>query len=377
MNPFKLGPYTSPDNFCDRIEETKDIIQSLESGRHVTLFSPRRMGKTGLISHVQHTMCRKNKKTIAVLFDAFNTDSDESFSSKFVSAVLTSIQQKEDGITKRLTAIFGKYGFGIKLNPFTGSTEIEININDKEAARTSMQSLLSLIKTRKYRFIIGVDEFQQIATYTSTLIDATLREFLQSLTNVHFIFSGSQRHMLYGLFSDTKKPLYRITDYVNLGKISYPAYTAFIRKQFEREGKTIHDTHIHNILTWTSNYTYYTQYFCSRLFDTVVKETTDRDLLNTKQHIIRQQEPSFFTIKNLLSKHQWQLLRAISLERGISQPTASSFKLKHNLSGSSTVLNSLKVLIDKELIYEELHKDKSVFIVYDVFLEKWINQTYT
>lgn len=374
MNPFKLGPYSTPDNFCDREEETKEIIQSLESGRHITLFSPRRMGKTGLIKHVQYKMERQKKKTITILFDAFNTDSDASFTSKFISTVLTAIHHYEDGIMKRLATIFGRYGFGLKVNPLTGATEIEIKIKDKEDARTSMQSLMELIKTSKYRFIIGVDEFQQIATYEQTHIDATLREFLQTLNNVHFIFSGSERHMLYGIFSNTKRPLYRSTEFINLGRISYPAYTAFIKQQFVKNGKTIHDTHIHNILTWTDTYTYYTQYFCNRLYDTVQKETTDQDLEDTKDIILRQQEPSFLTIRRLLSTHQWQLLRAIALEHSITQPTANEFRLKHSLSGPSTIITSLKALIENELIYEKLSKEKTEYIVYDIFLERWINQ---
>jgi len=38
--------------FCDREEETQFIIDNAKNGVNTTLFSIRRMGKTGLIHHV-------------------------------------------------------------------------------------------------------------------------------------------------------------------------------------------------------------------------------------------------------------------------------------------------------------------------------------
>ena len=48
-NPFLIAGYYSPEFFCDRERETKDLSDALYNGRNVTLISPRRMGKTGLI----------------------------------------------------------------------------------------------------------------------------------------------------------------------------------------------------------------------------------------------------------------------------------------------------------------------------------------
>ena len=48
-NPFALVPYVSKDLFCDREKETETIMEYLFNGSNVTLISPRRYGKTGLI----------------------------------------------------------------------------------------------------------------------------------------------------------------------------------------------------------------------------------------------------------------------------------------------------------------------------------------
>lgn len=55
-NPFVVYGYVSPTWFCNREQETCDLITALSNGRNVTLMSPRRMGKTGLIRYLQHNL---------------------------------------------------------------------------------------------------------------------------------------------------------------------------------------------------------------------------------------------------------------------------------------------------------------------------------
>ena len=56
MNPFILSPNTPKAHFCDREKETQDLVRYLENGANITLISPRRYGKTGLIYHVFNTL---------------------------------------------------------------------------------------------------------------------------------------------------------------------------------------------------------------------------------------------------------------------------------------------------------------------------------
>ena len=51
-NPFLIRGYAGPDYFCDRKSETDRLVSALRNDRDVTLVSPRRYGKTGLIHHV-------------------------------------------------------------------------------------------------------------------------------------------------------------------------------------------------------------------------------------------------------------------------------------------------------------------------------------
>ena len=61
QNPFVYQGYKGPDYFCDRLEETENLISSLRNGRNVTLIAPRKMGKTGLIKHAFYQIKQQNK----------------------------------------------------------------------------------------------------------------------------------------------------------------------------------------------------------------------------------------------------------------------------------------------------------------------------
>ena len=50
-NPLLVYGYAGPDYFCDLKEDTQKLISALRNGRNITLMSPRRMGKTGLIKN--------------------------------------------------------------------------------------------------------------------------------------------------------------------------------------------------------------------------------------------------------------------------------------------------------------------------------------
>lgn len=50
-NPFVTSGYTGAEYFCDRVDETRIMLDLLKNGNNVALISPRRIGKTDLLRH--------------------------------------------------------------------------------------------------------------------------------------------------------------------------------------------------------------------------------------------------------------------------------------------------------------------------------------
>lgn len=72
-NPFLIYGYAGPDYFCDRKEDTQKLISALRNGRNITLMSPRRMGKTGLIKNAFYQIHQENPEAACFYMDIFST----------------------------------------------------------------------------------------------------------------------------------------------------------------------------------------------------------------------------------------------------------------------------------------------------------------
>jgi hypothetical protein len=90
--------------------------------------------------------------------------------------------------------------------------------------------------------------------------------------------------------------------------------------------------------------------------------------------LIKETETVFFTYRELLTKAQWTLLKAIAWENKVYSPTSKDFLEKYHLGTSATVIQSLKSLIKKELIFKDYKEDgQSFYSVYDLLFQHWIH----
>jgi len=339
---FALDRYTGAENFCDRKDELKKLYEIFNSQRNMVLYSIRRLGKTGLIHHF-HNSLEKRRKVVTTYVDMMDTSSDAEFANKLISTCISSLEKKKKG--------------------FASAQEVS----------HSIQSLMQLLGEQKYSFQIAIDEFQQIAKYDTTKMDATLRSHFQTATNVHYIFSGSERHLLTGLFFDPKKPLFGSMELMELGYIDRSAYHDFILRQFKKKRTKITPEAITEILEWTQGYTFYTQYFCNKLDGKNYKQITLDEVNQIKNEILYQYEVIYINYKKLLSKNQWKTLVAVAKEGTITEYTKKDFLNKYQLSQSSAK-QSIEALVNKSLLLEELGEPKIKFKVYDVFLRRWIER---
>lgn len=75
INPFLVYGYESPTYFCDREVETQELLEALLNGRNVSLISPRRMGKTGLIHNLFYHLQREQQEWECIYIDIYATKS--------------------------------------------------------------------------------------------------------------------------------------------------------------------------------------------------------------------------------------------------------------------------------------------------------------
>lgn len=89
-NPFIISGYVGSRFFCDREKETAMLKDYVANGVNVTLVSPRRIGKTGLVEHLF------NQEDINTRYQCFLVDI---FATKTIDEM---VQQLGKAIVKEL-----------------------------------------------------------------------------------------------------------------------------------------------------------------------------------------------------------------------------------------------------------------------------------
>ncbi|NND32314.1 MAG: ATP-binding protein [Saprospiraceae bacterium] len=370
-NPFVTYHYAGPAYFCDRETELSKLLEAFDNHRYVLLYSMRRLGKSGLIHHL-HQVLNKRRNVMTIYCDVQNTRSDQEFMTKLISAAIAAVEKSKKGVIARIGKYFGALRPVLTFDPATNLPTIEVQVHDRQQVQSSLDILMEMLGGLDQSVQIAVDEFQQISNYeVPSNIDATLRGYLHKIPNTHFIFSGSQRHLLLELFSDAKKPFFSATDHMHLHPLDPQIYADFILKKFRGSKQKISMEVVEHIIDWTRIHTYHTQYFCNRLFAKRHQEIGPKQVEEIKSEVLYTFEQSFLQLQSTLSRNQWKCLRGIAHENSVESVSNKEFLQKYNLAQSSAH-QAVHVLLDHELIYEERKDDKLRWFVYDPFFSRWL-----
>jgi AAA+ ATPase superfamily predicted ATPase len=371
-NPFYISSYKSPEFFCDRKNEANKLKSALENGRNIVLLSSRRMGKTGLIKHLFYNL-KSDKNVYTFYFDIMNTNSVNEFVNLLANTILGTFNSKSKRLFNNVLSFLTKFSPTLSFDSISGEPSISLKNISEQQSEASIEEIFNYLEKQNKHIYIAIDEFQQITNYTNKGFEAFLRSHIQHLNNVHFIYSGSQQHILIDMFNSYSRPFYQSSDFLKLERIPQKEYAKFIVEKFKKTKKQILINDVYKLLDWLDTYTFYVQNYFNKLWYISGKITTDKDIEKAKQYIIDEHNFIYSNMYNLLTSTQYNLLKSIALEKHVEQPTSQKFINKYNLGTTSTISSAIKILLSKELIYQE----NNVYKLYDVFLQKWFEKNNT
>ena len=366
VNPFLLSGYVSPAYFCDREQETDKLASALRNGRNVTLVSPRRMGKTGLIRHVFHQV-EQAGEAACYYVDLYQTDSLASLVKKLGDAVLGTLDTTEARLVKRVATFFRSLRPVITIDPMTGKPSLTIDVQPDLAER-SLAEIFDYMQQSGKRCYVAFDEFQTVTTYADKQVEALLRAHIQHLTSVRFIFSGSQRHVLENMFVSAVRPFYQSAQMMNLGSIAPAAYEAFVQARLADAGRRLLPGVFGGLYERLSGHTWYVQMTLNRLYETGATDITADAVDRVLADIVEENAPTYHTFLRLVTPAQGRLLRAVAREGTVREILGKAFVAAHQLGAASTVKSAAKVLVDKELLLQT----DDAYQVYDRFFGIWL-----
>ena len=367
-NPFIYKGYEGPDYFCDRERETENMVGALRNGRNLTVFSPRKIGKTGLIKHVFNRIKETNKDAVCIYIDIFATQNLYDFVQALGVAIVEEAVEREKSVMAKAFDAFKAWRPMLSYDSLTGLPTVSVSIEPTREEHT-LKSIFDHIENLKKDVYVAIDEFQQIANYPEKGVEALLRSHIQ-FSHAGFIFSGSRQHLMAEMFNSPKHPFFQSTEFVNLQPLSEATYYDFSRCFFEKRKGSLSEEVFHDVYQRFSGHTWYVQFVMNRLYETTKRAESVEQSNQVILSVVDTLAPQYEMMMTLLTINQVNLLKAIAKEHKIDKPQGAEFIKKYNLSSSSSVKTALDLLVDKELVYPE----QDGYIVYDRFMAIWLRR---
>ncbi len=373
INPFIVTGKIEPEYFCDRVNESARLIKSITNGNNLVIISPRRMGKTGLIQFC-YDKPEIGEDYYTFFIDILHTSSLREFTYLLGREIYETLLPRSKKMTnlfiQTIKSISGKFGF----DPITNLPTFNVELGDIERPEYTLDEIFQYLSNADKPCVIAIDEFQQIAKYPEKNIEALLRTHIQKSVNSHFIFAGSERHMMQEMFTSAARPFYHSADILELRAIVPEIYIPFIIGHFEKRNRRINAENVEKVYNLFQGHTYYIQKTFNESFaDTPEGEDCTLEIIQTAiNSMIDSNDTIFREILSNIPEKQKELLYAIAKDGKAERITSASFVKRHKLSSASSVQSAAKKLLERDII-TEINK---VFSVTDRLFAMWINNLY-
>ena len=369
INPFVTNGYAGPEYFCDRVQETAILRDLLLNENNVALISPRRLGKTGLIWHVFNNEDIRNSHYCFVV-DIYATKNLSNFVNMLGKAVIDELRPKGKKAWEKfiniVSSLRSEISFDVHGVPSWNMGLGTINNNPA----VTLDEIFSYLNQADKPCLVAIDEFQQITKYEDDTIEATIRTYVQRCTNAHFIFSGSQRHIMNGMFTSPSRPFYQSVTRMNLQPLDLEVYTDFCVGKFEEADKRLDRNVVALLYNRFDAVTSYMHRILNVLYSKTEKgkECKSEMVDEAIDFILRLSSDTYESLYYQMPEKQRMLFLAIAREGKASSITGGAFINKHKLNSASSVNSALKGLLEKDFITV----NKNIYSVYDQFFPLWL-----
>lgn len=372
-NPFIYGKIATGVYFTDREKEQKHLFENFVSGINTVIISPRRWGKSSLVTQTANSFKKKYPNYKFCFLDLFNVRSEQEFYTYFTREILKSTFSKWEELIKSAKLFFKQITpkFNIGIDP---SRDLSVSLDWNEVKKSPDEILNlpeAISKKKKINLIVCIDEFQNISFFDNQLeFQKKLRSNWQHHKSASYCIYGSKRHMMSEIFENKSLPFYKFGDVIFLEKISETYWVEFIKTGFEKTNKKIDNQLAFQIASKMENHPYFVQQLAHvvwRISRTVCTETDINDAID---ELILQHTILFQREVENLTNSQINFLKALC--ENVIQFSSSETLKKYKLGTSANVIRIKESLVKKEII--DITPEKIEFI--DPLFKLWFSDNF-
>jgi AAA+ ATPase superfamily predicted ATPase len=370
-NPFVYGRYVTGEAFTDREQELNYLVRELASNGRIFLISPRRYGKSSLLQRTRQELLKRG--LLVAYFDLYKIATMNQFAEAYATAILDASKSKPRKFMKWIADFLPRLRPKISFEvPETPSVSLDYSLESEESWK-ELEAIYHLPQKialqEKKKFVVMLDEFQEIEKLGGAALEKQLRAAIQSHNRVNYVFAGSKRHVLYDMISNRARAFYQLGEVLNLQKVPPEGMARFIRENMASTGFKIDEAAIQMTLAEMQNIPNNIQLLCHRLWseNQATKHISTAKVEQTMRNLIFAYVPVFAEIWDTLTLYQQKLLKAIAQTGGVALSSVRHIR-RYELRSSSSVARGLKLLQQRGLV----DKENDHYIFTDIFFEKWV-----
>ena len=313
LNPFVYSRPIAPDEVIDRDQEVRELLASAAGGHFVSLYAPRKYGKTSLLRRVLRD-AEREEGLVPILVDLYGVLSFADVAVRFERAYA---QQLKGKLRARIGEFLQSTGLGLSLGAMgIGAT---LQLDPKIDVIPALHALLDLplrLESDGRRALIVLDEFQDIGKVRG--MDAVLRGHIQLQGEVaSYVYSGSEPSLMRELFEEKERPLYGQAVPMRLGRLQDPDISAYVVDRFRGTDREVGDA-LAPLLAAAEGHPQRAMLLAHRLWQEVEPHAsaTYADWGRALEKTLAQLQPEFDAHWRRFSVTEQKTLRAVIAGRG-------------------------------------------------------------
>lgn len=365
-NPFHFGKAVAGTDFCPRPALEAALRSKLLSGQNLLVQGYRRRGKTSVIRRVAQSLPGYKE----VYVDLYGTRSTPAVVQKLAHSIASVDRSSKWGTTlgqalSFVSVTFSKGGFSLTFN------------SPAKLSLGSVDEIFDFLhKHRNGKWVVIIDEFQDVLKIEDvkereTLI-AHLRSRIQFLDHTPFVFAGSTRNLMHGIFYHPQSPFYKSAETLEVGPIDRADFTAWLNERFSAGSRTVTPDAIERVYAMADDVPGDVQQFCSAIWDVTAPGSTftTEELPRALCRIWEQEQRSNEAIVEGSTSLQLKCLIALATRPELT-PTSSEFLMLTNVLGPSVLRSFQKYEKDGVLI-----KEGSKYAFVNPYFREWLKSRF-
>jgi len=352
MNPFKFGNIVYGDYFYNREDELLRIKRVLSDGNNITLYAPRRYGKTSLVKKALAEL--ENEGFNTVYIDFMKIYSREKFIENYTSEIVNKNSSSIDSIIAKVAKFVSGIVPSVSFDN-SGNPKFSLAYIQGQNTETTLIDAINLpekLASDNQKWIIAFDEFQEITNFNGDSFEKILRSEIQHQHNVSYIFFGSKTHLLKDMFNNKNRAFYNASMVMTINKIKEEKSIDFLVERFHNSGISLTDDIAKYILQKVENIPYYIQFIAYEIWQFMIvnnKKAITKDFVNDAfERIIEIKNDYYWELTNKQTNYRKKVLKALasSSKEIFSHNVSQQF----SLGATSSTQKAINVFINDGII---------------------------